>query len=76
MSGKIIAGIGLALAMYGTFMLARSTPSGYSIPFWDDHAGTGGSALRQTNDKLKRGQQRAMWCIFAGFAFQLASLFF
>ncbi len=76
MSGKIIAGIGLALAMYGTFMLARATPSGYSIPFWDDHAGTGVSALQQANNKLKRGQSRAMWYIFAGFACQFVSLFF
>ncbi len=74
MIGKIIGGVGLVLAMYGAFMLARSTPSGYSMPFWGD-AGTVAS-LQQTNDKLKRGQQRAMWCIFAGFAFQLVSLFF
>ncbi len=71
---KIIGGTGLVLAMSGTFMLARSTPSGYAMPFWG-HRGTFAS-LPQTNDKLKRGQQRAMWCIFAGFFCQFVSLFF
>ena len=36
MIGKMICGTGLVLAMSGTFILARSTPSGYAMPFWGD----------------------------------------
>ena len=60
----------------GTFRLAMSTPSGYSMPFWDSRTGNGVSHVQQTNRKLKRGQQRAMWYIFAGFVCQFVSLFF
>lgn len=41
MTGKIMGGIGLVLAMYGTLMLARSTPNGYGLPFWGDRCSVG-----------------------------------